>query len=431
MCNNLFNVIVLKSGQYINAEAYILTDWIDNVMKDNEKTKALKIGLTCVITYVSSYFMRNVLGVLTPQMLQTGEFSKELLGMLSSAYMFFYAIGQLSNGFIGDQLCSKHMIVTGLVLTGISSILFPLINNFALSIICFGVFGYGLSMLRGPMMKMISENTKEKYARIICAFFSSAGFIGAFVAGIFAAVFRWDSAFYVAGSACLLIAFVSYAVISKMERKKMIIYNTSSNQMDKYNFLGVFKADKFFFYIIISMIGEITTTSINFWIPTYLTENLGFDINSANIIFVVKNALRAVSPFIAVAIYEKNKDEMKILKYSFLFSAALMFSMIFIKNAIVNVFVFLISLIIVGFATAVLWSIYIPSLKKFGKVSSGNGILDSSGYIGAASANMAFAFMTDKIGWNGIIVLWSGIIFFGFIVSYIQFINDKSKKSNV
>ena len=70
-------------------------------MQRSETSKSWKIGSTCVITYIASYYMRNLLGVLTPQMLETGNFTKEWLGLLSSSYMIFYAIGQLG------RICSK------------------------------------------------------------------------------------------------------------------------------------------------------------------------------------------------------------------------------------------------------------------------------------------------------------------------------------
>ena len=394
-------------------------------MKNTEMRKAAAIGSTCVVTYIASYFMRNILGVLTPQMLQTGLFTKEWIGALSSAYMLCYAIGQLTNGFLGDRLSAKHMVVTGIMLAGGAAFLFPLLPLFALQIICFGVFGYGLSMLRGPMMRMIAENTKEKYARVICAFFSSAGFIGAFIAGIFAAAFQWRNAFFAAGALCLLIALTAYLVITRMERRGLIQKSVKQSGGKK-DFFGVLAADQFVFYIFISMIVEITATSVNFWIPTYLTEHLGFGNNTANMIFIVKNLLRSLSPFIAIAIYERMQNEIRLLKYSFLASALLLFSMVFIKNAWLNIFVFFLALVISGFAAAVLWSIYIPSLKKTGKVSSGNGILDCAGYLGAATANMAFAGLADHIGWNGIILLWTGIVFAGFLLAFVHQQHDRA-----
>ena len=70
-------------------------------MKKDAVNAAL-IGAVCIISYIVSYYMRNVLSVLTPDMLETGRFTKSYIGMLSSSYFVSYAVGQLINGIAGD-----------------------------------------------------------------------------------------------------------------------------------------------------------------------------------------------------------------------------------------------------------------------------------------------------------------------------------------
>ncbi len=399
-------------------------------MQRKETSKSWKIGSTCVITYIASYYMRNLLSVLSPQMLESGNNITEVwLGLLGSSYMIFYAIGQLVNGVLGDRFSTKSMIVTGLFITGSSSVGFAFSVGTVLPVVCFALLGYGLSMLRGPMMKMISENTPEKHARVICAFFSSASFIGAFIAGLFAAFFKWKTAFVAAGAVIFMIAAAAYIVITRLENNGLVA--KSKSRANKLDILGVFKADKFFFYMIISMLVEITTTSINFWIPAYLTEHLKFDKDSANMIFTVKQILRAASPFIAIAIYKYVKDEIKIIKYSFMISGLFLIAMLFADNVWVNILFFFIALTVSGFAAAVLWSIYIPSLKATGKVSSANGVLDCSGYVGAAAANMIFASMAGNMGWDAVIILWSAIMMLGFVAGVCEQIKIRLKKAEV
>ena len=121
---------------------------------------------------------------------------------------------------MGDKLKPKTMIVSGLVFSGLSAILFPYCSLKSAKIICFGVLGYSLSMLRDPMMKVISENTKSNHARVICAFFVSSSFIGSFVAGLFAMINNYHYAFVAAGIGILLIAVMAYTVITYLEKKK-------------------------------------------------------------------------------------------------------------------------------------------------------------------------------------------------------------------
>lgn len=160
------------------------------IKNKTELTKAFQIGTACVSSYMVSYYMRNVLSVTSPEMLNTG-FTKEFLGSLSSIYMLLYAIGQLINGVIGDIVKPKLMITGGMILCGLASIIFSAINQPLIQIILFAIIGFSLSMLRGPLVKTISENTQPNHSRVICTFFSCAAFTGPLIASLISMFFSW------------------------------------------------------------------------------------------------------------------------------------------------------------------------------------------------------------------------------------------------
>ena len=57
----------------------------------HELNKAVQIGTTCVSSYLVSYYMRNILSVTTPEMLNAGSlFTKETIGSLSSVAINFW-----------------------------------------------------------------------------------------------------------------------------------------------------------------------------------------------------------------------------------------------------------------------------------------------------------------------------------------------------
>ena len=81
---------------------------------DKNTQKAWRIGSFCIATYLASYVTRNILSVSTPEMIKEAFFTKEYTGLLSSICFIFYAVGQLINGFIGDRVHPKYMIIMGL-----------------------------------------------------------------------------------------------------------------------------------------------------------------------------------------------------------------------------------------------------------------------------------------------------------------------------
>ena len=72
---------------------------------------------------------------------------------------------------------------------------------------------------------------------------------------------------------------------------------------------------------------------------------------------------------------------------------------------------------------------YIPSLADTGKVSAANGMLDFAGYFGASAANVMISSVMGKIGWNGVVYMWSAFMLLGFAVTVYRGINDKKQNA--
>ena len=150
----------------------------------NETTRAVRIGGACISTYLVSYITRNVLSVSAPQMVEEAFFTKKYTGLLSSVCFIFYAVGQLINGFIGDRARPKYMVSAGLLISGLAALTVPMVQNRMVHFVCFAVMGYSLSMLRGPMTKIISENTAPGPARLLCTLLNMTCYAGPLIASL-------------------------------------------------------------------------------------------------------------------------------------------------------------------------------------------------------------------------------------------------------
>jgi len=93
-----------------------------NIFKNRDVKNAFKIGVITTIVYLACYFAKNILSIISPQMVENAGVSLEYIGTLSTANMLFYAGGQLINGIIGDKIKGKYMIGGGLALAGLCNI---------------------------------------------------------------------------------------------------------------------------------------------------------------------------------------------------------------------------------------------------------------------------------------------------------------------
>ena len=393
---------------------------------ENGIYNAFKIGAACICIYMMSYCIRNLLTVSSAEILKEGALSKERLGFLSAMYYGIYAFGQLINGAVGDVVTPKKMLMPGLLASGIASCLFPFASNYIIQLFLFGIMGFGLSMLRGPLVKIISENMQENHARLACVLLAAGVYAGPFVVSFAAVFLKWTYVFLVFGIVTVICAFFGGIVLDRLEKSKVIIINIS--QGEGIDFLSVFRIKNFAVFVIISAIVEVAGTSISFWIPSYVSERLKLSVNLSNMVFCAISMIKFICPFLCLVILKLFKDNMMcLMRVLFLASALGLALMNFVPSPILNITIFAVSQFLSAGVSALIWSVYIPSLADTGKVSAVNGILDFSGYFGASAANVMISSVMGKIGWNGVVYMWSLFMFLGFAVAAYPDINDSKQ----
>ena len=181
----------------------------------------------------------------------------------------------------------------------------------------------------------------------------------------------------------------------------------------------MFKIEKFGFFMIIACLVEIAGASISFWIPTYLVDVLHFEKATANLIYTGISICRAFMPFLALTIFRLLKErDILMMRFTLSIAGILFLAMMLTDNPYLSIGLLLLALMAMSCTSSLLWSIYIPGLGKTGKVSSVNGILDCTGYIAAAIANVLFAAATTHLGWNAVFALWASIGAIGLIATF-------------
>jgi MFS family permease len=258
----------------------------------------------------------------------------------------------------------KKMVLIGILSAGVACSVFPLMPVQPLQMLCFAVFGFALSMVRGPLMKIIAENTKPNHARTICVFFSFASFAGPLIASVFAMLNNWTWAFAAAGATALVVAVIMYTVLTAMEKKGLLTYKTTKGQGLR-SLLDVFKIEKFVFYMVIACLVEVGAASISFWIPTYLTENLGFDNNTANLIFSGISTARSLMPFAALIIFRSiNEKDVPMMRTAFAASAIMFCGMLFTDNVVLSLVLLVAALLAMSCSCALLsYSLTVPAVS--------------------------------------------------------------------
>ena len=391
--------------------------------------KAIMIGSLCTVSYLAVYIARNILGAVTPQMVEQG-YAEAFIGKISSLYFVSYAVGQLINGAIGDKIKAKWMICMGLMGAALMNILFSWLSKSEIgAIVTYGATGFFLSMIYGPMTKVVSENTEPIYATRCSLGYTFASFFGSPAAGVLAAVLTWQSVFAASSAILAVMAILGFVFFTAFERKGIVKYGQYKAQEKGTGNIKVLLKHGIVKFSLISILTGVVRTSVVFWLPTYINQYLGFSAEKSAAIFTVATLIISTTAFISVFIYEKLGHDMH-KTVLLMFSSATVFFLLtyLVKMSVLNVGFFVLAIMSSNGAASMLWSKYCPSLRDTGMVSSATGFLDFLSYMAAATANLIFANAATTIGWGNLILVWFGLMVVGVVIA-LPYNKLKAKKA--
>ena len=178
-----------------------------------------------VIAYSLYYVCRMSLSVVKQPIIDSGVLTPGELGLIGSAFLFVYAAGKFTNGFIADYCNIRRFMATGLLvssvinlLTGISGLLdgaagVVSVVLFLLFAILWGINGWAQSMGSPPGVIQLSRWFPMSKRGTYYSIFSSTPYIGEFLAfiivGAVVGSFGWQFGFVFAAVA----GFIGSAVI--------------------------------------------------------------------------------------------------------------------------------------------------------------------------------------------------------------------------
>lgn len=391
---------------------------------------AILLGVLCSVSYLAVYIARNILGAVTPQLVNNGVFTSEFIGNISSAYFVAYAVGQLLNGIIGDKINARNMISLGLLFAGITNVIFPYVKGELPVTAVYAMTGFFLSMIYAPMTKVVAENTEPIYAVRCSLGYTFSSFFGSPLAGVLASVLVWQSVFLVSSVALIFMAVVCFASFIILEKKQVVVYGKYSvkkGEKKKGAIKELIKRDIISFTIVSIITGVIRTTVI-FWMPTYFNQHLGFSEKFSTSVYSMSTLVICLSTFVSIFVYEKLRRSMSTsMFYMFLVSTLSFLGMYFFNLPVLNVILMVLGIFASNCATTILWSVYCNTLKDTGVVSSATGFLDFVSYMAAAASSTLFANSVNTIGWGNLILVWATLMAIGIFTSVHLAVKDRRK----
>ncbi len=136
-------------------------------MEKEVKSPKNRMILLCMLAYTVSYLCRTNLSVAMNEILGNFQITKSQGGLITTAYFWLYAGGQLIAGWMCTRRAPKYVLMLGLVMTIDCNLLIGFVRSYRALLLLWSVNGLALAFFWPPVMQ-IGTNWSEpdEYTRI-------------------------------------------------------------------------------------------------------------------------------------------------------------------------------------------------------------------------------------------------------------------------
>ena len=369
-------------------------------------------GALCWLAYVTAYFGRVNLSISLPYLQEAYGLSKATLGMIAGGFFTAYAAGQFINGVLGDRFNPRYFVGLGLFCAGISNVLFGNSRSPWLMFCFWTLNGYFQSMLWGPLMRVISSVTPDRYLYKITLAFSSSTVLGYFfsytLVGKMTMDFGWKAAFYIPG-AILLAASALWVWFLNGYSSDSAGVKESGNIAGTIPF--IVKSGLWVVVLVCILQGSIKE-GLTLWGPTFFSEYRGLPMDKVLAIMFLVPVMNMAGIVVSGLVYKWFKYREKHTLIFFLVMALLSAFLLRLSmtGSLALMLAAISALAAAIFAVNNIVTAFVPlNFQKEGRVSTAAGILDCAVYIGAAVSGPLAGFLVDRFGWTGVMNNWIGV----------------------
>lgn len=370
------------------------------------------------ITYGSIYMTRKPFSVVKSNFKEDTGYGTSELGMIDTAFLVAYAIGQFSCGALGDRYGPKIVLILGFFGSALSTYLFAQSSNYNSLISLWFVNGFAQAGAFPMMMKVLQPWFSSTQRGSILGFWTTCQQIGGIASTAWAASLSsqgWrvacaTPALFVGISAIILIFLPqSQTSKSRMDYNSPISASLASSEKilsfrEVLALPGILPLGVAYFCI------KLVRYTLLFWLPYYLAVELKMSLKSAGIlstIFDIGGAIGSVGCGVIADKYLKGKRILILLPCCILTGLALLpFDILSRSSPVLNALVMLIAGLAVAAPDSMLGGACTgdacDAANAKQALGTAAGITNGIGSIGAILQGFLASSLVDRFGWAGL-----------------------------
>ncbi len=384
----------------------------------------------CFLAYTFSYFGRYNYSACLSDMVDGGFLDKGFGGIISSAYLVFYGMGQFINGRLGVKISPNILVATGLFGSGISNILMGCISEKYLFLAVWAANGFFNSMLWSPIVRIftdwIIESRRSRAGTDISLTIPVGMTLSYVISSVMLEKSSWRGVFLACGSLVFIGGILWVSGIARLKpyinfmKEKCLLAVSNADETavgGRFGFKHFFGAGVVFVAVVAVFNGSLKD-AVQSWAPTYLGESCGFSSSSASLVSSLLPLFSVLGPYVAVYADEHIfKNELLTVSVFFGLAAACFTVTAFFGSSLP-----FLAVVLPALSMCLMWGVntvimtFVP--YRFGKMgisSAVSGTLNCVAYISASACAVLYGNVSESKGWFVTVLLWAVMAVFGAI----------------
>ena len=237
------------------------------------------VGMLWVISFLN-YADRSVLSAVMPQIRTDFGLTPPQLALLSSSFLWVYAIAASLAGYLGDRFSRKRVILAGLVTWSLLTFMTPLAGSFVIFVLLRALTGLGEASYYPAGTALISDyhgpDTRSRALAIHQTAVFAGGGIGTLIAAALADRYQWRLPFYAYGAIGLVAAVV---VASMMRDTPPAVKKQASTEQGTFGF--VLRRRSALMLYAVFFFATSVSAGVTIWAPTFFHDTMNFSLTQA------------------------------------------------------------------------------------------------------------------------------------------------------
>ncbi len=374
---------------------------------EKTKNRSALIILIAWLVYLISYIGRADYSACLLEVLNDTGASRATAGMVTSAFAFCNAFGQLASAYVIKKIAPFKVIVVELFSVAFINLLFPLTDSFAVMAILWGINGAMQSTLLCGITRIFAETLREPYlsrgAVLLNTIGAVAGLFSYLLSWVLIRYANWQVVFFCAATMLFILGFVWLTamprLLSQIKVKKGTIIEEKPTP-DSVPLLSVLKTYGTVCVILAAFFIGTLRESVSLWIPSYINERFGLSSSLSIVITAFVPCLQVCGALLAGKLGKMNRNLPLRAGACFGCSAVCLLLILLSGNVAITIFLFVVNAVAMTAALTFLLSLFPVRYVTGYHIATVVGITNFFVHAGDFFASMGIGWVSQAGGWN-------------------------------